>query len=196
ELNRELATRDGLTGLLNRRAAHEVLAREHPRVARGQGSLGLALLDIDHFKRINDGHGHDVGDQVLQRFALTLGRQLRPGDALVRWGGEEFLLLMPGTGPADAQRTLARLRASLSDAGFEALLGGAGVTFSAGLVQCMAHESHEAAMARADRALYRAKAGGRDRVECDPADGPGRADLTGESRSDALHAAPSPAEAR
>jgi diguanylate cyclase len=168
-VNRELATRDSLTGLLNRRAATELLAREHPRLVRGQGPLALALLDIDHFKRINDQHGHHVGDEVLRRFAACIAAQLREADALARWGGEEFLLVMPGTRATDAMRLMERLRRALADDGLDALVGPGGVTFSAGLVQCGADETQDAAIARADQALYRAKQAGRDRVEMVPA---------------------------
>jgi diguanylate cyclase len=164
-LNRELATRDALTGLLNRRAMVELLGREHPRLERGQGPLCVALLDIDLFKRINDGHGHAVGDEVLKHFSRLVGEQLRPADALARWGGEEFLLLMPGTPLVGAGQLLARLQAVVRAGGFEALAPGLAVSFSAGLVECGDGEPQDSAIERADRALYRAKQGGRDRVE-------------------------------
>jgi diguanylate cyclase (GGDEF)-like protein len=166
-LNRELATRDSLTGLLNRRAMVELLAREHPRIERGQGPLAVALLDIDWFKRINDGFGHGAGDEVLRRFATTVKAQLRAADALARWGGEEFLLLMPGTSVDDARTVLDRLRAAVAEGGFEQIAPGLQVTFSAGLVAMQEGESQDAAIDRADRALYRAKQGGRNRVESD-----------------------------
>jgi diguanylate cyclase (GGDEF)-like protein len=168
-LNRELATRDALTGLLNRRAMVELLAREHPRIERGQGPLAVALLDIDWFKRINDGFGHGAGDEVLRRFATTVQAQLRAADALARWGGEEFLLLMPGTSVDDARTVLDRLRAAVAEGGFEQIAPGLQVTFSAGLVAVQEGETQDAAIDRADRALYRAKQGGRNRVESDPA---------------------------
>lgn len=168
-LNRELATRDALTGLLNRRAMVELLAREHPRIERGQGPLAVALLDIDWFKRINDGFGHGAGDEVLRRFATTVQAQLRAADALARWGGEEFLLLMPGTSVDDARTVLDRLRAAVAEGGFEQIAPGLQVTFSAGLVAVQEGEAQDAAIDRADRALYRAKQGGRNRVESDPA---------------------------
>jgi diguanylate cyclase (GGDEF)-like protein len=164
-LNKELATRDALTGLLNRRAMVELLGREHPRIQRGQGPLSVALLDIDWFKRINDGHGHAVGDEVLKRFATLLRGQLRQADALARWGGEEFLLLMPGTRLQDACAVLERLRAEVAAGGFEQLAAGLQVSFSCGVVQCDEGEQQDAAIDRADRALYRAKQGGRNRVE-------------------------------
>jgi len=165
-LNRELATRDALTGLLNRRAMVELLAREHPRIVRGQGPLAIALLDIDLFKRINDSLGHGAGDEVLRRFAAILKEQLRAADALARWGGEEFLLLMPGTSLDDARVVLERLRRDIAQGdGFAGIAPDLKVSFSAGLVEVADGESQDAAIDRADRALYRAKQSGRNRVE-------------------------------
>jgi len=164
-LNRELATRDALTGLLNRRAMVELLAREHPRIERGQGPLVVALLDIDFFKRINDEHGHGAGDEVLRRFAAVIKDQLRAADALARWGGEEFLLLMPGTRAEDARVVLDRLRGAIAAGGFERIAPQLKVSFSAGVAEVHEGESQDGAIDRADRALYRAKQGGRDRVE-------------------------------
>ena len=165
-LNRELATRDALTGLLNRRAMIELMAREHPRIERGQGPLAIALLDIDWFKRINDDLGHGAGDEVLRRFAATLKAQLRAADALARWGGEEFLLLMPGTHVDDARGVLDRLRHEVctGDA-LDDIAPGLKVSFSAGVVEVAEGESQDAAIDRADQALYRAKQNGRNRVE-------------------------------
>jgi diguanylate cyclase len=167
-LNRELATRDALTGLLNRRAMVELLAREHPRIERGQGPLVLALLDIDFFKRINDELGHGTGDEVLRRFASVIKEQLRAADALARWGGEEFLLLMPGTRADDARLVLDRLRGAIANGGFETIAAQLKVSFSAGLAEVREGESQDAAIDRADRALYRAKQAGRNRVEVAP----------------------------
>jgi diguanylate cyclase (GGDEF)-like protein len=165
-LNRELATRDALTGLLNRRAMIELMAREHPRIERGQGPLAIALLDIDWFKRINDNLGHGAGDEVLRRFAALLKAQLRAADALARWGGEEFLLLMPGTRVDDARGVLDRLRHEVctGDA-LDGIAPGLKVSFSAGVVEVAEGESQDAAIDRADRALYRAKQNGRNRIE-------------------------------
>jgi diguanylate cyclase len=164
-LNRELATRDALTGLLNRRAMVELLAREHPRIERGQGPLSVALLDIDFFKRINDDLGHGAGDEVLRRFASVINSQLRAADALARWGGEEFLLLMPGTSAQDARVVLDRLRGAIATGGFEAVAPQMKVTFSAGVAEVQEGETQDAAIDRADRALYRAKQAGRNCVE-------------------------------
>ena len=164
-LNRELATRDALTGLLNRRAMVELLAREHPRIERGQGPLAVALLDIDLFKRINDELGHGAGDEVLCRFASAIKDHLRAADALARWGGEEFLLLMPGTRAEDARVVLDRLRAAIAAGGFDAIAPQLKVSFSAGVAEVLEGEAQDAAIDRADRALYRAKQAGRNRVE-------------------------------
>jgi diguanylate cyclase len=164
-LNRELATRDALTGLLNRRAMVELLAREQARSERGYGPLSLALLDIDWFKRVNDTLGHRAGDDVLRRFAAVVQPQLRTVDEVARWGGEEFLLLMPGTKLDDALIALERLRGAVACGGFDAIAPALTVTFSAGLVQMREGELQDAAIDRADRALYQAKQSGRDRVE-------------------------------
>ncbi|MBI5255268.1 MAG: GGDEF domain-containing protein [Burkholderiales bacterium] len=166
ELNRQLATRDMLTGLLNRRAMVELLAQEQPRQRRAGGPMSLALLDIDWFKRINDSHGHQIGDAVLQRFSELARQQLRAGDALARWGGEEFLLLMPASSAADAAHVIRRVRDSIANGDFGTLAPGLRVSFSAGVSECGPGEGYAEAIERADQALYRAKSAGRDRVEC------------------------------
>ncbi len=167
EINRELATRDALTGLLNRRAMVEMLVRPAPRAQRGDGRMALAIIDIDFFKRINDERGHNAGDAVLHRFASLLGGGVRKGDLLARWGGEEFLLLMPGSHPREGRQALERLRALIAQADWSAQIGEHPLTFSAGVTSLIGGEDHEAAIERADQALYRAKQGGRDRIETD-----------------------------
>jgi len=163
-LNRELATRDALTGLLNRRAMVELLAREHPRIERGQGPLSVALLDIDWFKRINDNLGHGAGDEVLRRFATLVNSRLRAADALARWGGEEFLLLMPDTDSASACLAVERLRRKVESLELATPGGALKFTLSAGTVERRPGEPLLEMIARADRALYAAKAAGRNRV--------------------------------
>ena len=144
----------------------ELLAREHPRIERGQGPLTLALLDIDWFKRTNDSLGHGAGDEVLRRFAAVLKDQLRAADALARWGGEEFLLLMPGTRLDDARVVLERLRAQVCAGDvFTGIATDLKVSFSAGVAEVAEGESQDAAIDRADRALYQAKQNGRNRIE-------------------------------
>jgi diguanylate cyclase len=169
DLNRELATRDALTGLLNRRAMMERLGEESARHRRAVGALSVAMIDIDWFKRINDNHGHQVGDTVLRRFAELMRTELRAVDALARWGGEEFLLLMPGSRASAAAAAVERLRRRVNAADFATLAEGLTVTFSAGLAECIPGESNESVIERADRALYQAKQGGRDRVVIAPA---------------------------
>lgn len=161
---RALATRDDLTGLTNRRAA---LDRMHDELAvrgRPEPLMSLALLDIDHFKRINDGHGHAAGDVVLRRFADCAQIQVRAGDLLARWGGEEFLLVMPATAAVQAVAVLERVRLALRCVSFDDIAPGLAVTFSAGVAECLGEHDLEAAIARADTAMYDAKRGGRDRV--------------------------------
>jgi diguanylate cyclase len=168
EVNRELATRDSLTGLLNRRAMMELLGQQRPYVRRTEGSMALALLDIDWFKKVNDTHGHQVGDTVLQRFADLARSQLRAGDSLARWGGEEFLLLMQDTTEVEALVALERVRQRIAGGHFDELAPGLQVTFSAGLAPYQGGEASAAVIERADQALYRAKHNGRNRVEIAP----------------------------
>jgi diguanylate cyclase (GGDEF)-like protein len=170
EINRQLATRDALTGLLNRRAMVEMLAQESPRQRRHEHRVALAILDIDHFKRINDAFGHAIGDAVLQRFAELARAGLRQGDSLARWGGEEFLLLMPGTTPEEADVALERLRERVRAGDFGRLADSLEVSFSAGLTEYRPGEHFDGVVERADQALYRAKRGGRDRIEFAPAE--------------------------
>jgi diguanylate cyclase (GGDEF)-like protein len=161
-LLREQAMRDPLTGLLNRRALHERHAQELHLGPRRP--LVLALLDVDHFKRINDNHGHALGDTVLRDFAAALRSGLRASDALFRVGGEEFALLLPETTVATALERVESLRELVASW----RLGGSSenVTFSAGLAESQdSRSSLESLLAAADKALYRAKQSGRDRIE-------------------------------
>ncbi len=163
-----LATRDELTGLFNRRHMMEVLTQHQKRLIRsGHHRFCLALLDIDHFKRINDTHGHGVGDEVLREFAATLQRALRDTDVLARWGGEEFLLLINDTSPELANIGLERARDMLASAPLLAHMPDLRVTFSAGLTGYDDVEELSICIERADQALYRAKAEGRNRTVID-----------------------------
>lgn len=164
-LNRELATRDALTGLLNRRAIGRLLEREQSRTDRDLECATVALLDIDWFKRINDQHGHSAGDAVLQRFATLILSELRAGDELARWGGEEFLLLVPATDLDAARIAIDRIRDRVADADFGDISPTLTLTFSAGVAQFTRGEHFNTTIDRADRALYRAKEAGRNRVE-------------------------------
>ena len=162
---RELATRDELTGCFNRRAMLERMAEESLRCARQGQTMCLVLLDLDHFKRINDLHGHAAGDQVLRGFAELARGLLRGTDLLARWGGEEFLLMLGTTDAAQGRLCVQRLLDRLAATRFDVIPGGLSATCSAGFTECRGGESIIAAMERADQALYRAKAAGRNRVE-------------------------------
>lgn len=162
--NEVLAQRDELTGLANRRHMTALLEMERERSeARGE-RFCLAVLDIDRFKRINDTHGHPAGDQVLQAFASEAMAVIRDADVLARWGGEEFMLMMPSTGLTAARLGLERLRSRaealrVTHAGHELSF-----TLSAGLVEHLPNEALVDSIARADRALYQAKQQGRNKV--------------------------------
>ena len=165
---REQAIRDPLTGLFNRRYLEETLPRELDRCAREGRPLALALLDLDHFKRVNDQHGHEAGDAVLRRFGEELQKAMRRSDIACRLGGEEFVLVLPGAESEAALRRVEALRARFAErivvaAGRYAL----SVTLSAGLA-CFPGDgaTGEALLRAADEAMYRAKQAGRNRVCC------------------------------
>lgn len=151
-----LAATDQLTDLPNRRQIMQELEREIARVQRSGDPLSVALVDLDHFKRYNDSHGHLEGDRLLAQYGTFLTGQLRRMDLGGRYGGEEFLILLPGTGTADAFVSLDRLRLAWRRA--------SGETFSAGVATWRAGETWTDLLLRADAALYEAKHGGRDRV--------------------------------
>jgi diguanylate cyclase (GGDEF)-like protein len=158
---REASMLDALTGLFNRRAMNEALHRAWLRHRRTRAPLAALVIDLDHFKRINDTRGHAAGDAVLARVAGLLQAQLRAEDVLGRAGGEEFWLVLPDTSRAHALALAERLRQQVADATL-------GTTCSVGVA--LAEEGDLDAgqlIARADAALYRAKDGGRNRVEGD-----------------------------
>jgi diguanylate cyclase (GGDEF)-like protein len=159
-----LARIDGLTGCYNRRYGLELLEMECARAARGS-ALSIALADLDHFKAVNDSGGHAAGDAVLVRFAQIVQANLRSTDFLVRYGGEEFLIVFSQTPLEGAQLVAERLRQA---SGTIAVAGlpSRRLSVSIGLAQHRSGDSAEATMARADAALYRAKREGRDRVVC------------------------------
>lgn len=160
-----LATRDELTGLVNRRHMMDVLQQHRKRLQRsGFHRFCLAIIDLDHFKRVNDTHGHGVGDEVLRRFAAVAQQGLRDTDVLARWGGEEFLLLLNDTTAEQAQIGLDRVRELLTDARLSNEVPELRATFSAGLTAYDSGEPLDVCIERADRALYEAKANGRNRT--------------------------------
>ncbi|EEG07849.1 biofilm regulation diguanylate cyclase SiaD [Pseudogulbenkiania ferrooxidans] len=161
-----LSSRDELTGLPNRRHALVRLREELQRLGRSGGQFCLTLADVDHFKSINDGYGHDVGDRVLGAIAHGLSEGVRDYDVCARWGGEEFLLLFPHSSIEEVQSVLVRLRRQVGVLSGELLpAGAAGLTLSFGLTLCRdAAEPLDAILQRADQALYQAKGQGRDCV--------------------------------
>lgn len=163
---RQLATHDDLTGLLNRRAMLDRMQLEQRRSLRSGSPLLIAQLDIDHFKAVNDTHGHAAGDLVLQRFADTVRRNVRDTDVLARWGGEEFVLLLCDTPAADAVALMERLRQAVQAMQVPVAQGGEPitVTVSIGLARHTPADPLAGTLERADQALYAAKAGGRNRV--------------------------------
>jgi len=160
----EAAMTDVLTGLLNRRAMMEMLGQAAAQRKPGDASLCVIVADIDHFKRINDQHGHDVGDRVLIAVAARL-RELT-GDSLqhhvARWGGEEFLVLLPGTRLPDATRQADHIRRTIEALNADGR--GLRVTVSAGVAELSASDTLDECLRRSDQALYRAKDGGRNLV--------------------------------
>jgi diguanylate cyclase (GGDEF)-like protein len=165
ELNRRLATLDELTGLINRRHMTAILQAEIERQRRHPGLMSVALIDIDLFKRINDRYGHATGDVVLQGFAKLALHELRTCDVIARWGGEEFLLLLPNVDGAAAVRAVDRLRVAFGNFPWHGA-DDLRATFSAGVATRADDESVEALVERADQRMYAAKSTGRNRV-CD-----------------------------
>ena len=165
EESRWMATTDTLTGLLNRRAFLDWGKREVARATRYKDPLSVVLLDVDHFKLINDKRGHSVGDLVLSRAGHLLSNHVRSCDVVARWGGEEFVIALPSTGLAGASLVAERIREALSR---EEILDRAGqsvhVTASFGVAQLGGDETLELLVDRADRAMYGAKSAGRNRV--------------------------------
>jgi diguanylate cyclase (GGDEF)-like protein len=157
------AHKDTLTGLWNRRKAWDLMEYEAERSNRQDRPIGVAMLDLDKFKSVNDTLGHDVGDQVLKQAATVLCQTLRKGDILARWGGEEFLAVFPET---DLEGTLAaaeKLRAGVQAATWT-LADRPGMTVSIGVAVKLPDTPWDAVLKEADLGLYRAKEGGRNRV--------------------------------
>ena len=162
-----LARTDGLTGLYNRSYFKELAAREFSAAARYQRALSILMIDVDNFKSINDTLGHAAGDQVLALIAQTAGRHIRAADVLARFGGDEFILLLPETNSRQARTVADRIRAGIAATPVQAGMASLAVTLSigiAGLRPGPAVDSMEELIQRADQALYRAKAEGRNRV--------------------------------
>lgn len=170
DLNTELkraSTHDHLTALANRRLMVDRLAEEVGRAQRTGRPFSVAICDIDYFKAINDTHGHAAGDAVLVAFSRTVGTQLREYDLMARWGGEEFLIVLPETALAEALAISERLRASILSMAVDVSGTQVTVTASFGLAEFRADEDVRETLKRADDALYRAKDTGRNRVISD-----------------------------
>jgi diguanylate cyclase len=165
EEQRQKALQDPLTGLPNRAAWNERLDLEFARWQRYGGDLLLAVLDVDHFKRVNDGYGHLAGDRVLKIIGSELRKRLRKTDFIARFGGEEFVVLLPNTPYEAGQQLMDALRDSISNCPFHFKGERVVITLSAGLTAFGQDDTTERAFERADGALYRAKNAGRNRVE-------------------------------
>ncbi len=161
---RALASVDGLTGIYNRRHFLELGEKELARAQRYGHPLALMMMDVDHFKRINDTYGHAAGDEVLKRLAATCTANLRGPDILGRLGGEEFAVVMPECGVDAAQSAAERLRLKLAKVEVPSEQGTIGFTISIGVVGRESGEGLTEALDRADKAMYAAKQGGRNRV--------------------------------
>ena len=162
----EAATHDPLTGLWNHNRVIEILIEEMSRSDRQGQPLSVAMLDLDHFKHVNDTYGHVVGDEVLREIARRLERAIRVYDSVGRFGGEEFMIVLPGTGRVDAEQAAERIRIEISR---EPILTSAGtlrVTGSLGVVTHRGERPNDPTglLVAADDALYDAKGSGRDRV--------------------------------
>ena len=167
---RRAARHDRLTGLLNRHAMDDVLTQERQRAQRTSEHFSALMLDLDHFKHINDRLGHAAGDHTLRTLAQHLRRQVRTTDVVARWGGEEFLILLPGTNRAEARHLADKLCSSLPQ--LHMAWGGEHITCTASIGVAQWHptgDTTDALLARADQALYRAKHEGRNQVCVEPA---------------------------
>jgi diguanylate cyclase (GGDEF)-like protein/hemerythrin-like metal-binding protein len=160
----QLASTDLLTNAWNRRRFEEAVEGEIHRFHRYGHPVSLMLLDIDHFKKVNDNYGHQEGDRVLKQVADSIFATIRKSDSLTRWGGEEFIVLMPNTGLSFASTLAERIRAHIAAQSFPPV---GGVTVSIGVAEYQPSASYEDWLDRTDRAMYTAKRDGRNRVEVD-----------------------------
>jgi diguanylate cyclase (GGDEF)-like protein len=164
----QLATHDELTGILNRRALLAALERERSRAERSGAPFGIAMIDLDHFKRVNDIHGHAAGDEVLRAFAATVLETMRATDVFGRFGGEEFMMIMIGDTPAHTLKLVERIRTAVAAKNWSSIAPDLPITLSAGIAGHCKGETTEQLIHRADRALYQAKDAGRNAVIADP----------------------------
>jgi diguanylate cyclase (GGDEF)-like protein len=153
---------DPLTGLGNRQLFSLLLHKSHAQATRHHRSVSLILIDLDRFKTVNDTYGHVVGDHVLVELATLLSRSIRRSDTLIRWGGEEFIIIAPDTDIEHAHELAEKLRRTIQSHAFDTV---GHITASFGVTQIKTEETEENAVRRADEALYRAKENGRNRIE-------------------------------
>ncbi|MEE9332216.1 MAG: diguanylate cyclase [Methylophilaceae bacterium] len=166
----EVANEDYLTGTLNRRGMDEALEREFSRADRHNTELSIAMMDIDHFKKLNDALGHSTGDEALTHFARVIKDVKRTTDVLARYGGEEFIIILPNTAQDDGIKVIERVQRELTKKIFMHSDERVVITFSAGVAQRQENEAPEDIIPRADAALYEAKNSGRNRVNGAPMD--------------------------
>jgi diguanylate cyclase len=160
----DLAHEDYLTGALNRRGMDEAFEREFSRAERAEKPISVAILDVDHFKKLNDSMGHDAGDAALKHLAQVTREALRPSDVLARYGGEEFVIILPETTLQEGMEVMTRVQRDLTKKIFLHENQKTLITFSAGVAERQKLELPEQIVKRADEAMYRAKHAGRNRV--------------------------------
>jgi diguanylate cyclase len=164
EKSRAQARTDPLTGFTNRRGMEEIVEREVARAHRTGAAFSLAILDIDHFERVNDEYGHDMGDAALVHLAAVAKSGLRDTDVVCRYGGEEFVVVLPSSAAEGAMFVVDRLRVMVEKTPVMTPKGKLQIRFSAGVAELAAGETCTALLQRADKALYEAKRAGRNRV--------------------------------
>ena len=163
----QLASRDELTRVLNRRSLLERLEQERGRAGRGKDAVSVALLDLDHFKSVNDTHGHAAGDEALKTFASVVHHAMRETDIFGRYGGEEFMLILAATPPAAAVPALERIRLAVAQRDWGEIAPGMSLTVSTGIAGLREGETVPQLLGRADAALYESKRLGRNRITLD-----------------------------
>jgi diguanylate cyclase (GGDEF)-like protein len=162
-----MAKTDALTQLMNRYTFHEKFADEIERQRRYSTHLSIAMIDIDHFKKLNDEHGHIIVDEVLKKFAMILKNILRKVDAICRFGGDEFVILLPHKNLTEATNVMNRIRVLIEKTTFTHIEKNITITVSAGVTEWNSTDTMDTALTRVDKLLYKAKNTGRNKVVSD-----------------------------